>query len=299
MVKIKKNKELEGHKDAVYVLEPISESGFISAGGDGMVALWDLESGKDAALLAKLPNSIYALKYFSDSNTVLVGHNYDGIHEIDILSKKEIRSLTCVSGAIYAIDYLGDNIYIGDSKGTLTIIDYHTFLIVDTIQLSSKSIRTICNDGQNIFIGTSTHNIYCLDVNKNITNSIELAHKKTIFALKVCGDRLYSVGGDACLKVWDTKDMTLIKEVVAHMYTIHDIVFREDGECFATSSMDKTIKIWDTNTCQLLKVIDNGRYESHKTSVNKLLWSSYNQQLVSCSDDRKIMVWDINLNSYV
>jgi WD40 repeat protein len=44
---------------------------------------------------------------------------------------------------------------------------------------------------------------------------------------------------------------------------------------------------------QLLKVIDKARHAGHGTSVNKLWWSSFNNQLISASDDRSISVWEI------
>jgi WD40 repeat protein len=58
--------------------------------------------------------------------------------------------------------------------------------------------------------------------------------------------------------------------------------------------MDKTIKIWDLHTFQLLKVIDRSRHAGHATSVNKVLWTDHAGQLLSCSDDRKISVWDLD-----
>ena len=59
--------------------------------------------------------------------------------------------------------------------------------------------------------------------------------------------------------------------------------------------MDKSIKVWDAESEKLLKVIDKSRHAGHGTSVNKLLWSDYNDQLISASDDRQISVWDIIL----
>jgi WD40 repeat protein len=57
--------------------------------------------------------------------------------------------------------------------------------------------------------------------------------------------------------------------------------------------MDKSIKIWDATTFRLLKVIDRARHAGHGTSINKLLWTNFNNQLVSASDDKRISVWDI------
>ena len=58
--------------------------------------------------------------------------------------------------------------------------------------------------------------------------------------------------------------------------------------------MDKSIKVWDAEALKLLKVIDRSRHAGHGTSVNKVLWTNYNDQLLSASDDRTISVWNIN-----
>ncbi len=56
----------------------------------------------------------------------------------------------------------------------------------------------------------------------------------------------------------------------------------------------ESIKVWNNaNDLRLLKVIDKGRHAGHGTSVNKLLWTSFKDQLVSASDDRTISAWDL------
>jgi WD40 repeat protein len=45
---------------------------------------------------------------------------------------------------------------------------------------------------------------------------------------------------------------------------------------------------------QLKKVIDYARYGSHQNSVNRLIWSPFEDLLVSCSDDKNISVWKIH-----
>ncbi|MFT7151210.1 MAG: WD40 repeat protein, partial [Nonlabens sp.] len=60
-----------------------------------------------------------------------------------------------------------------------------------------------------------------------------------------------------------------------------------------TCSMDKSIKVWDAETFQLLKVIDKARHAGHGTSINKVLWTNFNNLLLSASDDRSISTWDI------
>jgi WD40 repeat protein len=81
--------------------------------------------------------------------------------------------------------------------------------------------------------------------------------------------------------------------VIGHIYAIHDIQFSPDGKWFATASMDKTVKVWESETLTLLKVLDASRHGGHKNSVNKLIWSSFNDLLVSASDDKNLSIWKI------
>jgi WD40 repeat protein len=80
---------------------------------------------------------------------------------------------------------------------------------------------------------------------------------------------------------------------VAHLYAINHLDFSPNGKHFVTCSMDKSIKVWDAEKLKLLKVIDRARHAGHGTSVNKVLWTKYQDQLLSASDDRTISVWNL------
>jgi WD40 repeat protein len=81
------------------------------------------------------------------------------------------------------------------------------------------------------------------------------------------------------------------------MYAINHLAFSPDNKHFVTCSMDKSIKVWDAEKLALLKVIDRSRHAGHGTSVNKVLWTNYDNQLLSASDDRTISVWSINFET--
>jgi len=86
----------------------------------------------------------------------------------------------------------------------------------------------------------------------------------------------------------------LQEHVVAHLYAINYLYFRQDGRYMVSCSMDKSIKIWDVPTHNLLKVIDKARNAGHGTSINKVLWSTYSGVIVSVSDDRSIAIWQLD-----
>ncbi len=124
-----------------------------------------------------------------------------------------------------------------------------------------------------------------------------VAHANSVFTVRYTPDAKLLLSGsrDARLKVWDAAtNYHQAAEVVAHLYAINHLDFSPDGKHFVTCSMDKSIKVWDTEKLKLLKVIDRARHAGHGTSVNKVLWTTYQDQLLSASDDRTISVWNIN-----
>ncbi len=301
MLKIEVNKiaTLQGHNDAVYALEPDPGQPYIySSGADGMVVKWDLEHPENGQLVAKVDHSVYALCYSTFKNKLVVGNNHDGIHLIDIYGKKETGSLNLSKAAIFDIINVDNNLILGDGDGFLIKIDLESLTISQKIRLSNSRIRVLAYNPvqEEIAVGSSDHSIKIINSKKlKIKQDIQ-AHNNSVFALQYAPDYQYLLSGsrDAHLKVWNTAGGYRLKEsIVAHMYAINDIAFRQDGKYFATCSMDKTIKIWDSESIKLLKIIDKGRHAGHGTSVNKLKWVSYKDQLLSASDDRTISIWEI------
>lgn len=302
-INISKLKTLTGHKDCVYTLERSNEDHiFFSGAGDGMVVSWNLHDSENGQLIAKLPNSVYGLHYLQQNDLLAVGHNYDGIHLLDWRNKEEIGSLNMTESAIFDINSIGDLLLVGDTSGTVTVINYKQLKIVYKIKEANKSARSIAVNKalKEVAIGYSDNNIRIYDLDDFALKKTIEAHTNSVFTVTYSPDNemLLSAGRDAHLKIWDAKaDYQNIEDIVAHMYAINNIGFSPDGKHFVTCSMDKSIKVWDAQNFKLLKVIDKARHAGHGTSVNKLLWSNYKEQLVSASDDRTISIWDIEFNT--
>jgi WD40 repeat protein len=298
-IQVTKLHTFAGHRDCVYTLQSANEPQlFFSGAGDGMVALWDLQTLGDGELIAQLPNSIYALHHLAKEKLLIVGQNYSGIHLIDYQHQKEIASLQLTSSAIFDIQSFENDLIIGAGDGAITIVDLNKWVIKKRITPSEKSARAIAvnKSSGEIAIGFSDHFIRIFTLRDFELKHEFKAHDNSVFALAYTPDEKFLLSGarDARLKVWEVQsNYSQAEEIVAHMYAINHIAFGPDAKNFATCSMDKSIKIWSTNDLKLLKVIDKGRHAGHATSVNKLLWTSFNQQLISASDDRSISAWDL------
>ncbi|MEQ6119699.1 WD40 repeat domain-containing protein [Reichenbachiella sp. MALMAid0571] len=303
MVEINKIHTYTGHKGAVYSIERGATSNiFYSSGADGQIIEWDLNNLENGRLIAKLPTSVYALRFIPMYNTLVIGQNFEGIHLIDVSNRKEIGSLKTTQSQIFDIQMIGDGILIGTGDGCLIEVGLNDLKIRKQVTLSEVSLRTIAvmAGGNEIACGFSDNSFRIVDSQDFEVKKVNEGHEKSIFSGVFSPDnKLYLTGSrDAHLKFWDVdQNYTLKQSIVAHMYAINHISFHPNGEYFATASMDKTIKIWNYERRKLLKVIDKARHNGHLTSVNKLYWSDFNNYLISASDDRSLSVWDIKVTS--
>jgi len=297
-VQVNKLHTLTGHRDCVYTLARASAPHlFFSAGGDGMVALWDMNHPEEGELIAKLPNSIYAIHHLPEQNLLVAGHNYEGIHLLDWREKKEVASLQMTTAAIFDIKSFNNDLLIATGDGLLTIVDREKWVIKKKLLASERSVRTMAINpvAGEVAVGYSDNFIRIFDLDGYLLKKEWQAHTNSVFTLTYDQEykMLLSGSRDARIKVWETVGYTLQEEIAAHLFAINHIEFSPDGKHFVTCSMDKSVKVWDTSALQLLKVIDKARHAGHGTSVNKLLWTSFNNELVSASDDRTLSVWHL------
>lgn len=298
-IQVNKLQTLTGHNDCIYALTEGGDPRFFYTGaGDGMVVEWDLDDPKVGKLIAKLPHSVYALEVDKERNLLFIGHNFEGIHVIDLYKNKEIWSLKFTDQAIFDIKIVGNEAFVGTGDGVLVIIDIPSQSLRKRVKLSSKSIRvmTFSPIKKHLAIGLSDHSVKILDLRDDFQPIANLTgHENSVFALSYSPDETTLVSGsrDARIKFWNTSNYQLEETIVAHMYAINYLSFKEDGKYLVTCSMDKSMKVWGTKEKNLLKVIDKARNAGHGTSINKVLWSTYSGQVISVSDDRTISIWQI------
>ena len=168
-----------------------------------------------------------------------------------------------------------------------------------SLDLCKEKVRSIQlkQDGSELAVASGDGMIRIFDP-ENMTEKISFkAHELSANTVMYhpSNDLLLSGGRDAHLNIWDAKSYHLLQSIPAHNYAVYGIEFSPDGRLLATASRDKTIKIWDAESFEILARIDKEKYQGHLNSVNKILWTSYQNYLISAGDDRSIMVWEITI----
>jgi WD40 repeat protein len=299
-IQVEKLHSLRGHRDSVYTLaQGMAPWQLFSAGADGFVVQWDLRSPETGLLLAKLSAAVYAIHFDPASAELTVGQNHDGLHIIDVSSKKVIGSVKLTTAAIFDIQRTAKDILVATGDGVIIVVDRATLAVRKHIKAGSDRARSMAlsANGQMLTVAYSDNCIRQFAMEDFKLMHEWEAHTNSVFHVRYQPnqDVLLSVSRDAQLKIWEVGQQPKLKSaIVAHMYAINHLDFSPDGKHFVTCSMDKSIKVWDAESYQLLKVIDKARHASHGTSVNRVLWTPYENQMVSASDDRTLTVWHLS-----
>lgn len=299
-LKIKKTTSLTGHSGSIYALDKgVSEHTFFTGSGDKHVALWNLQTLESEKFAASFPAAVYSLCHIPEKKLLLVGTSAGSIHILDLERKEEIKILQHHTAPVFDIKYslITNCFYSAGSDGNFGICSMDSLSLIKIKKLCNEKVRSIDFNYVNLEIAVASGdcNIRIFDLNTLEEKKTLLAHTLSANVAKYApdGTMLLTGGRDAYLKIWDAKKYELIKSIPAHNFAIYDIVFSPDASVFATASRDKTIKIWDSKTFELLVRINKENFDAHVNSVNKLLWSTYNDYLISVSDDRAVMVWEV------
>lgn len=291
--------KLTGHNAAIFALaQGADDRHFLSAAGDGWIVQWDFGNPDPGRLLAKVDTQIFALHFLKNKNTVIAGDMNGGIHWVDLDNPAATKNIAHHKKGVFDIIEANEQIFTAGGDGKLTRWSVEETRSLESFHLSNQALRSIdfCEKRNELAVGSSDHSIYLLDATTlELRHALQDAHGSSVFSVRYNpGGRLLLSGGrDAYLNVWSLEDeYKKVYSEPAHWFTINHIAFHPEGHLFATASRDKTLKIWDATSFELLKVLEGARDGGHFNSVNRLLWSGWNNVLVSCSDDRSIILWE-------
>lgn len=304
MLQAKKIADLRGHEAAIYALASGRDGHVFTAGGDGWIVDWDLAAPDFGRLAAKTDGQLFSLLFLAEKNTLVAGDMNGGVRWIDLENPDAQRNVAHHRRGVFDAQLIDNQVVTLGGDGFLTRWDIEKKAARESVQLSSKSLRAclFLEKRGEIAVAASDGSIYFLD-SKSLEQKAKIAsaHAPSVFCLAVSEDekRLFSGGRDARLRVWDLENaLKMLADLPAHNFAINSLAADSEDRFLASASRDRTIKIWDLETLELQKVIETVRSGGHIRSVNRLILTqkgpkNEQKRLISASDDRSAVVWEI------
>jgi WD40 repeat protein len=287
---------IEGHGGAIYDI--LADERFIySASADKFVTRWKIESGEQDSFAIKTEVAPYSIGLDSTNQHLWIGLANGDIHVIDLKSRLEVKYFQQHKKAVFSIFHLAksNQVIAADADGNLSVWDSEKLKLLVLLPLNCGKIRHISSDitDELLFLHCQDDKIRILET-KGFNEIITLpGHEKGSYCsyLNENSHSLISGGKDGHLRIWNWQDEKLLDAIPAHNYGIYDLIGLPEKNVLISVSVDKTIKLWQLDNLEFQQKVElkNG---GHKHSINRVI-SLPNNQIATCSDDKKIILWNI------
>jgi WD40 repeat protein len=280
-----------GHKSSV-VSVAITPDGtkIVSGGWDGMVKVWDIETGQEllSFRVTECDAMVSSLAIFPDGMKIVAG-GYYLLKIWNSITGEELCNL--ITNTLEAKEIItGVNVVIITPDGSKIInSDYYNYntkyvairvwsVLTGQELLNFRSYQheiislTITSDSRKIISGSRDGTIEVKDLVK-----LSRFPFKILFLLTKKFKRLREVFS-----------RTTLNTIFGHKGSVNTLVITPDDSKFISGSSDSTIKIWDLATGKELRTLTG-----HSKGVNTLAITPDGSKLVSGSCDSTIKIWDL------
>jgi WD40 repeat protein len=288
---------INGHTGSVMDIAFVPETNTLfTTGGDGKILKWNIEDLKiPFETIVENPFVQRAIAVTPDSKYMICGTDDSKIQLFSLTNSVSlIKDLTGHTSIIVALAVSGDSkffISVGNDK-TIRKWDLTSFNNDILLQIETKiNSLKITPDNKQVIIGTQDGKILLFDIeSKTIVKTIFEESKNAITAFAYNHSGKWMVSGDSKgnIKIWDTKNYTLIETLEGHRSRIYDIDFSPDDELVASTSLDGTVRMWDCGNINNQPVV----LTDHESWVLSIAFSPDGKRLITSSNQKeRILVW--------
>jgi WD40 repeat protein len=243
-----------------------------SAGGDGVVRVWDANS----------------------TQTLLIYRGHPWLFKSVNWLPKIYRLAWSPEGLRLASAGDGSKVYVWDATTGRTITEYegHTGLLSNVFALAwspnGKRIASACSAGGldktvhmwNAKTGSTT-------IQYDSSYGLMPHFWVSSIAWSPQGDRVASTCGDKTLRIWDAGTGKAISTFKTSSDWIYTVAWSPNGERLALANGNSTAEILDANTGRVRLT-----YHGHQDNVRDIAWSPDGSRLATASNDTTVQIWD-------
>jgi WD40 repeat protein len=272
-----------------------SPNGDVLASGNdqGVIALWDVETGRLLRTLEGKADWDNQVVYSPDGRLLAAKGEDRTVILWDAISGNVLHVLEEHFYTVQSISFTPDGLFLaaGDDDSNIFIWNTQTGKLVDRIEAQCGPIESLVyfQDGRLLATGCSIGYIILWDVSsRNQTQKFVGGTSSIVnLALSPDGSLLAAGSSDGNIILWDVDSGLEQLSLLGHTNSLNGLFFSSDGESIVSASTDGTARIWDVRSGFHLDTL-----EGHISSISGISFSFSNNLAALGTHDGKIFLWN-------
>lgn len=298
--------ELKGHTDSIFTVafSPLGDT-VLTGSFDDTVRLWDVATGEKIHVFRGHTNDLRDVAYSPDVK-LMASASADSTAKIwDLQTGEMIHDLVGHTETAWVMTVAfsrdGTKLATGSSDTTARVWSVATGELQNIyVGHTDRVSRVIFSPaGDRLLTGSwdTTARLWAVQSGE-VIHSFE-GHTDTIrsVAFSPNGNFFVTASLDGTARLWDVSSPDQLETYSGHAEAILSIDYHPERQLFATGSVDKTIRVWDSTTGQeLVRLVGAGELD---TWVRSIAFNNDGTQLLSGSEDKVALLWDIESQSVI
>ncbi|MHA2334001.1 MAG: WD40 domain-containing protein [Candidatus Hodarchaeales archaeon] len=297
--------ELIGHGSGVGV-NPRTKVAFspdeqllATGGGDGLIKLWDVTSGKLIQTLTGYTSSLMEV-VFSPDGTLLASCSQDSTVKIwNVARGTDFQELTEQTSAISAVAFSPDGTIIASSTDDQEVALWNVTSDINGIKITESQplnghvdeVTSIAFSPSGTVMASGGSDTDIILWNTTTWGQMHVLSNHTEKLLTVAfssDDTVLASASDHTVRLWNVSSGIEIRtRLFGHSSDVRSVAFSPTGTILASSSADRDIRLWYLSNWSL----KGAPLKGHDSGVNCIAFSPNGQILASGSDDKTIRLW--------
>ena len=265
----------------------------VSGGMDGVVRLWDAESGAEIRSFLGHTERVSACTFSPDGSRILSTSSDQSLKLWDAGTGNEIRSFLGHTDGVSACAFSpnGFRILSASSDRSLKLWDAESGAEIRSFlgHTDGVSACAFSPDGSRILSASLDHSLKLWDTESSAEIYCFLGHTDGVRACKFSSDGagILSCSNDHSLKLWQTESGNEIRCFLGHVGGVLACAFSPDGSRIVSASYDQSLKLWDAVSGAEIR-----SYLGHTKWVLACAFSPDGCHILSASFDHALRLWD-------
>ena len=296
--KVGEVRRFEGHDDWVYTVA-VSPDGRRALSGsaseedkDGVVRLWDLDTGKDVRRLEGHTSGVMAVAFSRDGKRGVSASDDQTVRLWDLDTGKELKRFEGHTDQVWAVAFSpdGKRLASGGRDKSIRLWDVTTGKELKSFEGHAEGVRTLAfsPDGKRLLSGGFDGVVRLWDVEGgNEVRTFE-GHTDAVqcVAFSRDGRRALSCGLDKTIRLWNVEGGNKHCVFTGHSDVVTSVAFSPDGKRLLSGSWDQTVRLWDVESGEVLH-----SFSEHDGKVQSVAFMPDGHRALSGSRDKTLRLW--------